>query len=196
MESNRFDTLTRSLSSRRATLTSLLGGVAALLGVTSVEEAGAHNPIPSCRRVADPKKRRACLRRARAHIRRRHTCRPQPKSITCADRCDINARNNCRTTVACSCPAGELCLANKVCSRFCVVPGTAENPAGDCPLGCTCGFPLIEDPSVLHCVPAGFTCAELNLAVCTSTSQCPVGLFCTPENPCGPSGVCIPRCTL
>lgn len=78
MESNRFDTVTRSLSSRRATLTSLLGGVAALLGVAGVEEAGAHNPIPNCRRVADPKKRRACLRRARAHIRQRHTCRPQP----------------------------------------------------------------------------------------------------------------------
>lgn len=193
MESNRFDSLTRSLSSRRATLTSLLGGVAALLGIAGVEEAAAHDPTPHCRRLADPKKRRACLRRARAHIRRRHTCRPQPKAVTCTGRCNIKVRNNCRTTVACSCPRGKLCLANKVCNRFCVTPGTGANPAGDCPLGCTCGFPTIDDPAVLHCTSVGFTCQDLNLEVCTSTSQCPAGQFCTPDL-CGLSGVCIPRC--
>lgn len=65
MDSDRFDILTRMLSSRRLTLTGLLGGLTALLALRSGEDAAAHDPIPACRKIDNPERRRDCLRRAR-----------------------------------------------------------------------------------------------------------------------------------
>lgn len=169
MDSNQFDALTRTVGSRRTALTGLLGGsLAALLSVPAVEDASAHDPAQACRRLADLAKRRRCLARARRHKRKRHTCRPQPAAVTCAGRCG-GIRNNCGKPVACSCPPGRLCVANKSCNRFCE-PGTLA-----CPAGCICGIVHADDGAPPHCMPSGINdCAQVP-RVCATTAECPVG---------------------
>ena len=89
MEHNQFDALTRALSSRRAALAGGVGGLATLIGLPGAEEAAAHDATRACRRLNDRARRRACLRRARAH-NRTHQCRPLPPAVVCASvaRCD------------------------------------------------------------------------------------------------------------
>lgn len=73
MDPTRFDAFARSLSSRRATLGGLVGGLAALGTILRPEEAEAHNPLPRCRSIKNRKQRTACIRRARKH-NRLHRC--------------------------------------------------------------------------------------------------------------------------
>ena len=190
MESEQFDRFTRALGSRRSVLAGLAGSLASLLGFTDAHVVRAHNPVRTCRGIADPGKRSRCLRRARAHNRKRHTCRPQPVSVTCANRCG-RTTNNCKKAVACACPAGKLCLINDSCSRLCdgeVIP---------CPANCECGVPAVEGGT--HCFPAAIQKCEQVPQVCTSTSQCPIGHFCGIAD-CGPAGAlegrCIPVCSV
>jgi hypothetical protein len=186
VDSARFDTLTRVLATRRIAITSsLVGGIAVLLGVSWVEEAAAHNPIPACRRIADPVKRRRCLRRARAHNRKRHSCRPRPVAITCVNRCG-RAIDNCRKPVACACPVGKSCLLNNSCASACSAPET-------CPPGCTCLFPAVEGG--MYCISLAVSCATVP-QVCTSTVQCPLGQHCmlTGCGVSGPENRCVPLC--
>jgi hypothetical protein len=149
--------------------------------------------VAGCRRIDDPVRRRRCLRQARAHNRKRHSCKPQPVAVTCGGRCGI-VRNNCRKAVSCACPAGKTCLGNGSCSRTCVVVGQGQ---GDCPAGCLCGLPGVEGG--IHCVPAAIRDAECVDVpqVCTSNAQCPVGTYCA-NTPCGPDfteqGRCVPIC--
>jgi hypothetical protein len=189
MDSDRFDALSRVLSSRRAALTGVLGGVAALLGLPRVEEASAHNPIPACQKLADPTKRQACLRRARRHNRKQHSCKAKPLAVTCADgRCGPR-RNNCRRQVSCPCASGKLCLGNRTCSRFCGL-------SVPCPPGCACGAPDISG-SLIHCLPLTISDCPQVPQVCTSSTECPFGHYCG-RTVCGPGmteqGRCIPVC--
>ena len=189
MESNQFDNLTRKMAVRRMALLGLAGGIVGLLGLSGGEEAGAHNPLPNCRRIGDPDQRRKCLRRARAHKRKQHSCRPQPVAITCANRCG-SVRDNCRKGVNCACPAGKTGLVNNGCSRTC------DETLLSCPVGCTCGVRLIEDDTP-HCFSAAVAECTQVPQICTSTAQCPTGQFCG-QVFCGPNdtaqGRCIPNC--
>ncbi len=172
MDSERFDSLTRALTSRRTTLGGLLGGgLAVLLGLGAPNEVTAHDPLPACEKLLSAKNRRACRRRARAHIRQRHTCRPQTTAATCAGRCGIY-RNNCRKAVTCPCAAGWECLSNRSCERLCTPP------APPCPTGCGCSRDTIEGGN--HCVPTGRDCVADTPQECTSTMQCPLGQHCQP----------------
>jgi hypothetical protein len=187
MDNDRFDALTRGLSTRRTALISLLGSSLALfLGLTQPEEAGAHDPAAACWRLPDPARRRRCVIRARRHKRKQHTCRSQPKAVTCAGRCG-RVRNNCRKGVNCTCPAGETCLGNGTCSRICEPGGAPVN----CPAGCECGTDALEGG--IHCTPGTIEeCAQVPI-VCTSTAQCPVGHFCSLPI-CNGQSRCVPVC--
>lgn len=188
MESKQFDALTRTFSSRRTALGTLLGGMAALLSLAGPEVTSAHNPGPTCQKLSDPVKRRQCRARARRHIRKRHTCRPQPVAVTCAGRCG-QTQNNCRQPVICTCPAGKTCLDNGSCSRACIAGGTVVN----CPAGCFCGVAALGGD--VHCVPDGINDCALVPLVCTSTAQCPAGHFCsTPV--CSGTSRCVPVCPI
>ena len=190
MDFEKFDGLTRSFASRRAALTGLAGGVAALLGLVGEDEAIAHNAAAKCRKLSDPIKRRQCLRRARAH-NRRHRCKAKPTAIVCGGRCGTTV-DNCGKQISCpGCAVGKTCLGNGSCSRTCVVRGVP----GDCPAGCGCGIPAVDGG--IHCIPLSISQCDQIPQVCTVTAQCPVGTFCG-NAPCGPDstdqGRCIPVC--
>lgn len=189
MDSERFDALTRTVASRRAALAGLVSGVTALLGLGGVEDAAAHNPIPGCRKIKDPEQREACLRRAKRHIKLKHSCKPQPVAVTCANRCGVT-RNNCKKAVSCTCPAGKLCLGNSSCSRLCFVPGLP----GDCPPGCGCGVSAIEGGN--HCIPSTISQCEQVPLTCVNSAGCPHGHFCAPTGCPGFSGRCVPVCPI
>jgi hypothetical protein len=188
MDGERFDSLTRILSSRRTALTGLLGGVAGLIGIASPDDADAHNFVARCRKLPKQAQRRACLRRARAH-NRKHRCRAESPAITCAGRCGA-ARNNCQQTVACTCAPGQSCLPNTSCLQVC--PGIGEG----CPAGCRCGAPLAENLELLHCTEGESptaSCDDLP-QVCGTSADCPQGFLCAAlANVCG-TNRCIKGC--
>jgi hypothetical protein len=184
MDGEYFDSLTRTLSSRRTVLGGLLAGTAAAL--FSRQDAAAHNPVPACRRIRNAKRRAACLRRARTH-NRQHQCQPTAPAVICRGLCGT-AVNNCNQAVSCPCPAGKSCLSNGSCAQNCSV----AQPA--CPAGCTCLGPEVGSGD--HCIQAGLSCNVLP-QVCASTADCPAGSFCIEEACLGPGGFehrCIPLC--
>jgi hypothetical protein len=191
MDSVRFDAISRALSSRRTALSGVLGGVAALLGIPAAQEADAHNAAARCRRLPEPAKRRACLRRARNH-NRTHRCRPRPPAAVCASlgRCRGTAVNNCGRRVTCACPAGKRCLINGSCARTC-----DGNPTG-CPTGCVCTGPEVGGGA--HCTPSATADCDLLPQVCVTTADCPQGFFCHSEACTLPGGArenrCMPVC--
>lgn len=186
MDSAQFDTITRALCSRRTALTGLLGGVAALRGLVTPDSATAHNLLSNCRKIADPVKRRKCLRRARAH-KRSHICRSEAPALTCGARCGIRA-NNCGQAVTCAtCPELKACLANGSCAIACSGP--------TCPAGCSCVPELVEGGKACVSNSAG-SCAQIPMG-CSATTDCPVGygciLLCGGPLPDWP-GRCAPLC--
>lgn len=194
MESRRFDTLTRLFGSRRSVLGSLLGGAAALAGLTSVDETAAHDAAARCRTLADPATRRRCLKRARAH-NRRHRCKPKSPATFCGGRCSGTAVDNCGKQITCpSCPAGRTCLGNNSCSRTCSVLGEP----GACPSGCRCGILALEGG--VDCIPTDLSCDNVSAQLCLTSAQCPIGFFCGAvacgSGGNGPEGRCLPICPL
>ena len=184
MKSKQFDALTRALSSRRSVLA---GTVLALLGFTGAGDVRAHNSVAACRRIDDPRKRRRCLRRARAHNRKQHSCRPQPTAVTCSLRCGP-VRNNCGRVLNCSCPADMVCQPNGTCGRICPSAGEAIG----CPPGCHCAVAAVEGGT--RCIPATITqCPQVPI-VCVSTTDCPLGHYCSEPICEGGTSRCIPVC--
>ena len=185
MDDRRFDALTRSLSSRRSALGGLLGGVVTLVGVALPEESEAHTLGANCRRIKHLRRRRTCLRRARAHIR---TCHPQSPATTCAAGCGVRI-NNCGQTVPCPCPPGKECLSNGSCALTCDFYNGPH-----CPTGCYCPHHPSTDGR-LRCTASG-NCTE-QTPRCESTAQCPVGYHCQAVY-CGGSfdltNRCMPVC--
>lgn len=191
MDSDRFDALTRLLSSRRAALTGLVGVAATLVGLAAVADVSAHNPTAACRRLPTPAKRRACRRRARRH-NRTHRCRPRPATEICArlGRCSGVAVNNCRKRINCTCPAGKRCLSNGSCAAICG-PGFP-----DCTGDCGCSGPEVGGGFI--CRPATVSQCEQVPEVCTTTADCPLGSFCFSQACVGSGGAlenrCFPHC--
>jgi hypothetical protein len=171
MRDSRFDDLARNLTSRRAALGRLLGGVTAMLGLPTPEEASAHVLAPRCRKLKDAKRRRACLRRARVHART-HRCKPKPPATVCATvrRCDGLAVDNCGKLVNCTCPVGRVCTDNGSCARSC--PGLGS---GTCPIDCFCTADMESRNS---CFSQAVASCEQSPQVCASSADCPVGSRC------------------
>ncbi len=178
MDQERFDTLTRTLSTRRKALGGLLGGVAGLLGLAA--DGAAHNALPACAKRKTARQQAACRRRARKH-NRTHQCQAQPLPTTCASRCGV-WKNNCNQPTACyACPPGRSCLANGSCAEICT--------PGFCPASCSgCGYPNTEGVSA--CIAAVGPCPTVP---CTRTADCPVGYHCQACDRGGPT-VCFPLC--
>ncbi len=187
MDGARFDCLTRTLSSRRTALGGVLGGsLAVLLGVVEPDEAGAHNYLARCRQIKSLPRRRACLRRARAHNRshRPPPCIPQASAVTCAGRCGT-WRNNCNQAVPCYlCPPTWSCLAHGSCGKTC----TAAGPP--CPPGCGCSYPNTEGGE--FCIGSLSACPT---QTCSSTADCLPGYQCQPCSEGGAITYCFPLCT-
>jgi hypothetical protein len=163
VDADRFDHITRTLSTRRTALAGLLAGSLVLLGVAEPEEGAAHNPLAVCKRLPTARQRRRCTRRARAHTR---TCHHQPLVVTCASGCGVRT-NNCGRATACPCPPGRNCLGNGSCAETCTTDS--------CPAGCFCPELAFEDEH--HCTQS--TPCEQTPQSCTSTAQCPTGSICT-----------------
>jgi hypothetical protein len=109
MDADHFDTLTRTVGSRRGILATLLGGVA-LLGLSD---------------VANAKKRRH---------KNKKKCKIKKIKVSCTDSCRFFNISNCRKfDVQCKCGSGKTCLANKTCGLSC--DATDDCPAES---GCTC----------------------------------------------------------
>lgn len=190
VDGQHFDGLTRTVGPCRRAIGALASGIAVGLGLLGIEETGAHNPLPSCRGIADPGKRRTCLRRATRHKRLKHTCKAQPATVTCANRCG-SVPNNCGKAVSCTCPAGKRCRGNGGCNRTCLSNGTLQ---GSCPAGCNCLTRNADDGSA-QCVVGTVTGYEHVPLGCVSSANCPAGHFCG-TTACGPGntqeGRCVP----
>jgi hypothetical protein len=197
LDSDRFDAFTRTLSSRRTALGGLVGGIAALLGVTSPEETTAHNYLASCRRKRDPVLRQRCLQMAREHNRKHRTCR----SITLREACRAKdcgvVRDACGKRRNCGpCSSHQACLSNNTCATQCTGSPCIGDTQFYCPPGCVCSREFEAGTGVLHCLNAAdpnYTCTISNPTYCATTRDCRVGDKCEPV-PCGPGGALERRC--
>jgi hypothetical protein len=157
MDADRFDRFARILSSRRVALGGLLGGaLAALSGWATPEEAGAHNPVPACRRIKNKNKRKACLKRANQH----NALHRVPPPV-------CQGRNVCAQGVAAACGApGNECYCWVTPQGTTVCGGNdgafVVDSCGECAAtgrtcviggGLNCPEPFI---CVLPCCPPGF----------------------------------------
>jgi len=187
VDDTRFDALSRSLSSRRTALGGLIGGVAALLRFADPEEVAAHNPLAACEKLPNPERRRACRRRARAHLRRRH-CQAESPLITCRGGCKPR-HNRCGKLLTCNCSFPKICLNNGSCARNC------EFAPDVCPTNCLCAGPSVEGRA--HCAADPLTCGTTLTQACTSTLECPQVQFCLTNSGCGGPNPnrCAPLCS-
>ncbi len=167
MDGHQFDTLARTLGSRRLVLGGLFGGsLGALLELVTPNEASARNRVPFCKTLADPEQRRLCLKRARAHNRRCHSRAARLK--TCDQRCGP-VRNGCGKLIECTCPAGETCLSNGSCAQVCLFNSDCSNAQN-----CTCTQSAGADKFCL----ADINECVLSLQECERPTDCPVGHAC------------------
>ena len=198
MDDHRFDALTRSLSSRRTALGGVLGSIAGLLGLALPEEADAHNYLARCRRIQDPPRRRACIRRARAH-NRSHQCVPSCAgkacgSDGCTGSCGTCPRGTC-SAGQCVCPAGQFgCAATLCCPNGQACPG--GQTCGACPANspalCSgvahspCGISSEGDGcGCVKSVQGAVACSAAygGCVACTTDAQCTTAL--------GEPGICV-----
>jgi hypothetical protein len=146
MDSDRFDTLTRSLTnarSRRGTLASLLGGTLGLLGLADAT-AKRGNDVHG---EGKKKKKKSCAKAGQATSKKRKKCCPglvkdasgscaAPRSGCIPTTCTPNAcgsvPDGCGGTLGCGgCAGNSLCV------------GGACQPCDVCPSGCT--FSTVQD---------------------------------------------------
>lgn len=171
MDGHQFDTLARTLGSRRLVLGGLFGGsLGALLGLGTPEDAAARNRVPFCKTLADPEQQRRCLKRARAHLRRCHSLAARRRA--CDQKCGA-VRNGCGKLIECTCPAGQTCLDNGSCAKPCLLNEECAS-AQDCT--CT-GIPSTDDRLCLTDINE---CDE-TLQECQRPTDCPVGQTCRVE---------------
>lgn len=102
MDADRFDTLSRSIGSRRSVLAAGLGGVTLAAFSDAV----------------------------RGKRRRKKKCKIKKIKVSCTDSCRFFNISNCRKfDVQCKCGNGKTCLANKTCGLSC--SDTPDCPADD-----------------------------------------------------------------
>jgi hypothetical protein len=165
MESDRFDALTRSLTtgaSRRGLLTGVTSGLLAVL------------PLSLTGAEAKKKRKNKKPKNCRTEV----GCVPEPRNTTCGGHCGDRI-NNCGQTIGCPTCSGErVCLSNGSCAWPCLSSG--------CPSGCICSLDSAEGTS--HCIANSSPTGQ----ACTSTAECPHGQHCQNVMPGGQ--FCIGLC--
>ena len=138
MDANRFDALTRSLSSRRSAMGGLLGGgTLVLLGLPQPEEASA---------ARCPKGKKAC----------RKKCIPRARCCTNAD-CQTRTTGKVCRQGRCQCPPGKrLCGARCIPLASCCAAAECR-PGQTCSAAGACGptSPLVLDSADAQWAPCG-----------------------------------------
>ena len=203
MDANRFDTLTRSLTttgSRRRALGAVLGGSLGLLGLAHPDAAEAGGECkPRCGECATCKKG-ACRKTKHGKKCKKGTCQAKANGTGCstgtcqggsctitvapAPTCGDGVKNGSETGVDCggSCPrcsTGQACLSRNDCSGAVCSAGTCQA----CTFGTQCGD--AGNPSSCNCGNSGRSGSS---TVCfaptvtgqsvTSCTQCPLDRAC------------------
>ena len=178
MDSNRFDTLTRALSStgsRRRTVTAALAGAIGLLGVVHPDPVAARKSkkCPPCKKRKQGKcqgKKPDGTACPGGTCQGGRCCIPDHPAATCAGAfCGSAKNNNCGQAVACNCPPGQRCLGNGSCAIICT--------GGNCRTGCFCS--VLNTEGALHCLTNDQApCAEQQVCTGTGTAGCPAGTHC------------------
>lgn len=122
MEGSAFDRWSRLVArsrSRRGVGRAVLASVVGMLGMLPIEDVVAHDPRSGCRKLSDPKKRRACLRRASAHNRNQHPC-PTPEHIEYGAVCFLRSE------------LGQICRAWVAYGLLCPQCGPSSFPSAYC----------------------------------------------------------------
>ena len=170
MDVDRFDHITRLLTSspsRRATVGTALG---TLLGVL--------HPGP-----AAAKKRKKC---GPCKKRKKGKCKPKPNGTACSSDGKVCQGGRCRCRASCSidadCCDDQECLSSDSCAKPCT-------SFADCPFGCACFLGAEQERFCVQDV----ICPDIPQA-CAGTSVCPSGQACF-ITACSPNpNRCIPLC--
>ena len=175
MDQNRFDTLTRSLtttgSCRRALIAVLSGALAPLV---AREDTGAHNPLLTCKKLKGEKKKK-CLKRAKRH-NTQHAREAPPPGPTCTD----GVQNGSETGVDCGgacprCASGQGCTARNDCASAFCSEGTCQT-CTDIPDNCDSDA---DGPCFCRTHPDGGKVCIKNVGTGScQNSACPPGSIC------------------
>jgi hypothetical protein len=156
MDGTRFDDLTRSLAStpsRRTVARLLVGSALGLLGSVGGAETEAHNALTKCKKIDNKRKRKHCLRRARAHNAEHNaelefpgTCTPEQEDL--CQNGDFAAAN-CNDTPGCSCytTARGARFCGTDAASFDPDPGAGCQKNADCGPGAACVQALTDNCS-------------------------------------------------
>ncbi len=207
MDASQFDLLTRSLTAagtRRRALGGLVLGSLSLLGWAGAEDVSAHDALPACKKKSGKKKKR-CLKKARAHNAQHATDTPPPDTFVppppdpCAGK---GEGDSCGTDRACcsgTCVnlridpdhcggCGYACSPTSNLTAICHNGGCACPGFADCPGTCSCGVRY----------EGGGFCRAPD-ATCIGAKQCPngdvdcdIGTVCSECNAGQP--VCLDAC--
>jgi hypothetical protein len=141
MDPNRFDTLARSLTaarSRRAAVGVAIGSALGLLGV-HMEPVEAHDLLTKCRKIDDKKKKRACIKKARAHDAT-HIVTPSPPPPPAPPTCTPD------------CSGGRDCGSNGCTGGSCgTCSGTDISCGGGGTAGVCGGWASVCPPGTTYC---------------------------------------------
>jgi hypothetical protein len=183
MDGDRFDTLTRTISSRRALGGAITGTLAGLLGLGVASAALCPKGTKRCRGRCIPRRQCCttgqCRPATTGRICRQGRCVcPAARPKTCGDRCVPTA--GCCT--AADCPTGASCSRRGVC--VC--------PPGQRPCGARCagaeGTPCTHFSTCCSqscdSLVGGGTCSSCNGHFCNATFPCCPGTPCL-QNRCG-----------
>lgn len=190
MDNDAFDHLARrvNLASSRRSALSVLGGLG-LVGAAGIAVPG-----------ADAKRKKK-----KKKNKKKRGCTPQPRSVTCRNRCG-SVLDNCRQTVQC----GDNCPVCTTCSSR----GTCELQAEGAPCGgtnsctadgqCTCdsslcgNFEVCSGDTCVSCAVIGKPCCTNNVcqvgAVCNFGTCLPCGRsneLCCANQICDPGRTCV-----
>ena len=178
MDATRFDRLAISLgagTARRDALRFLAGLSFALLARGDATEAAAHNLLATCKKVKDQKKRKKCLKKARAHNARHAGQEPQ----------------RCETLEDCPDPAPSQLCAIKTCDKGQCGIGPrgagiiCRGSAGSCDQFEACDGISLECPADLL-KPTSAQCSTVTWGCVAATTYQPPA-SCTGTNPTCPS---------
>jgi hypothetical protein len=213
MDSDRFDSLSRTISSRRVLGAAIAGTLGGLLGLGEAIAAPCPKGRKRCRKRCIPKKQCCttgnCRPGATGRVCQRGRCVcPPARPKLCGGRC-VPAAGCC---TAAECPQGAICsvagacvcpAGSSSCGARCALPEGAScvgRPSSDCCSG-TCDF-LVGGGTCASCVGRscgsgnpccpGVTCSQGFCGGCRprATSCTPGGQPCC-NSDCGPGGACL-----